>query len=183
MVKLIGLGAAKAEEIAAVRIDDAAGSLFPVVPPWAAALAAPVANRLLFAKFRVDKERTFSAVRVGIGATAGNGIGAIWQSDGTTLTLLESSGTVAIASTNAIQDFALADDVACQPDIDYYVMSGFDTATTLTVFRQSLTQAGFGSGFAVGYSSDNGSLTLPATITIASMNGASILPVMSLVQA
>ena len=116
---------------------------FPIIPPNGGAAAAwPASSTGIFVKFRVNKPRLASGLRVGIGSASGNAKVALYTSDGTTATQVATSGSTATAGSNAQQDILFGTAKIVVPFQDYYAFLVCDN-TTVTIFRTTYGSGGF----------------------------------------
>src|SRR5690349_5631390 len=97
--------------------------------PVGVSTATDAANQATFHRIRVSKSITVSQMTIFVATASGNIDLGIYQSDGTTLTRLASTGSTAVAGTNAIQTINLSASVTTQPGIDYYLACSRDNAT------------------------------------------------------
>lgn len=113
----------------------------------ASAAAWPTANTGVFVKFQLEKARTATGLRIGVGAASGNAKAGIYRLDGSTLTQVALSASTALAGTNAPQDIPFASAVQLQAGVTYYAFLALDNATA-TIARGTLI---------------SGALTVPTT--------------------
>lgn len=131
--------------------------------------AAPGANFPAFYRKRVAKAITVSNITIYVATQVGNIDVGIYQSDGTTLTKIASSGSTAVGSASAKQVVALTASVSLVPGVDYYFAVVADNTSSIGRTAALISTA-------IG-AVDNMALTkalafpLPATSTLASLSG------------
>lgn len=130
----------------------------------------PSANAVVFVRVRVSRSLVISTMRTFIGTASGNIDIGVYQSDGTTLTRLSSTGSTPASGTNAIQAIALASPVTPSPGIDYYFAVAADN-TTVTLARSAGTTVISAIGAQVMTLA--ASFPLPSTIALGSASGTS----------
>lgn len=133
-----------------------------------ASSTAPGANFLVCFRVRVAKPTPLSAITAYVATQNGNVDVGVYQSDGTTLTKIASSGSTAVGAAGAPQTIALTAGVSLQPGIDYYLAAIVDGTASLgraaalvaaavgLVDKQAVTKAQ--------------TFPLPATATLASLS-------------
>ena len=125
----------------------------------------PLANFLVCYLVRTARVVAISSISVWIHAnpSGGNFDVGVFQSDGTTLTQLASSGSTVAGSATTVQTVALTATVYLHPGIDYYYALITDNGT-VTFGRASMIGAGIG---AVEKQSVVKSQTFPLPTTVA----------------
>lgn len=139
----------------------------------------PSANRAVFVKFRIAKPRTAAGLRIAVVSASGNAKSGLFSSDGTTLTQLALSASIAVAGTNVSQDLAFAASASIVPGVDYWAMLVLDNGTA-QVARQTVPAAGISSGFVDALFVDSAFASPPTSQAISGMTGATYVPAMSL---
>ena len=119
---------------------DGAGAATPTFgetfhPPNGQSLASPGAGYLIFARVLDDRPLSITGLTISVGATGGNVNLSVWSSDGTTLTRLGTTGSVAVGAANAAMTISLGGSVAqpSAPTTLYYAVIGDSATPTLHV--------------------------------------------------
>lgn len=99
------------------------------INPHGSSGAAGVANSGYFARVRVGRPLPITRMSCWVGTASGNVDLGIYQSDGTTLTRIASTGPTAVAGTNTTQTIVLTSAVTLAPGVDYYLAIAADNAT------------------------------------------------------
>lgn len=121
------------------RTNPGAGS-FPWVETYLFAssdlvVGTVVANRAYVQRTRVDNAIRVTKARWYVGVASGNVDVGIYSFDGTTATLLASTGATAAAGTSAYQEANLTAAFTFQPGVDYWIFFMATDGATFTTQR------------------------------------------------
>jgi hypothetical protein len=164
-----------AAEVQALIDASAGGDQMPWVetcPHWAVTTASGAgANFPLFYRVRVAKAIAVSSIAFYVATQNGNADVGIYQSNGTTLTKIASSGSTAVGVAVAVQSIALTAAVTLQPGVDYYLALSLDS--TASIGRAaSMVSAPVAAADATALTKA-AAFPLPASTTLASLSGVS----------
>lgn len=130
------------------------------------------ANTAYLAKVRVSRPVRITQMSYLVGTASGNVDLGVYQSNGTTLTRMGSTGSTAAAGSSVIQTIALTATVWINPGVDYYLGIAPDNGT-VSIGRVTPNSVVTTLGRrAVSIAT---SFPLPATITLSSTAGSSTL--------
>jgi hypothetical protein len=172
----------------AIVLVDEAGEIVPApgggqasyietVPAALSATAAALtANRAYLMHFRVVGPLTLATISVSVGTASGNICAGVYSSDGTTLTRIATTGSVAVVGAAANQTLTLTTPVEVLPGTDYFLAVAVDNATATIRHVSSLDFAWLALGRR-NISIDS-AFPLPATIALASTGGSSRMPLL-----
>jgi len=128
---------------------------------------------MYFVRGRRDRPLKVGRVNHFTGIASGNVASGVYLSDGTTLTLLGESGTVAAAGSNVNQSVPLTASVVIPAGVTFYAFCQPDNGT-VTVGRVVVNSENSSLGKRAA-SHAPGSFTRPSTIALSSLTGSSTL--------
>lgn len=161
--------------LAQAEIEDSLLSIIQNVRPVGGSSGTQTANNIYLARMRVSGSRATTNAIIFVTTASGNVDVCVYTSDGTTLTRVASTGSVAIAGTNTLQTIPLS--VNWVFGVDYFVGVSIDNATA-SLFRVSMIGNGFTLVAAKGNQFINKASAFPAPTTIlhSAMSGITVMP-------